>query len=381
MSAHVTGAGVEVVRDDFKAASDSLDELLRFLAAARASRKILVVGRISDHPGRSRSVYTTFGRAAAAVADLLVFVGERPEALWGGDDLARLRPSARRVPEHTGARGGLRDGSRRQPLSRRRAAARRPPGAQGLRRFRSPRAHRARARRVRAVLAGPLRSRGGVRCLRAARSPCGAARRAASCTPDAIISLPWSQFPRSSSTASSSGSRASRGRQRCCRRSASCQMTARRSLAARRAGDRAASRRRAGHRTREHRHVRGRRAARRGARRRRWRRRARVCHPDTLVARARTCGVGTFRRGEVTWLDLLGDGTIVHSVKRHPSSPLARAGGAPPMRAIDHVTYCLPYGALDRVARAYQDVLGLALVPGRGAMSATTPLNAKRRVA
>ena len=101
MSAHVTGAGVEVVRDDFKAASDSLDELLRFLAAARASRKILVVGRISDHPGRSRSVYTAFGRAAAAVADLLVFVGERPDALWGGDDRRR---AAQLRDEFPGAR-------------------------------------------------------------------------------------------------------------------------------------------------------------------------------------------------------------------------------------------------------------------------------------
>ena len=73
-----------------------------------------------------------------------------------------------------------------------------------------------------------------------------------------------------------------------------------------------------------------------------------------------------FRRGDATWLDLLGDGTILHSVRRQPPRPRARAGGASPMRAIDHVTYCLPYDALDRVARAYQDVLGLVTIPGPG---------------
>jgi UDP-N-acetylmuramoyl-tripeptide--D-alanyl-D-alanine ligase len=84
MSAVVTESGVSIVRDDFKAVSDSLDELLRFLEGARAGRKIVVVGQISDYPGRSRPVYTAFASAAANVADLVVFVGERPEGLWGG---------------------------------------------------------------------------------------------------------------------------------------------------------------------------------------------------------------------------------------------------------------------------------------------------------
>jgi UDP-N-acetylmuramoyl-tripeptide--D-alanyl-D-alanine ligase len=84
MSAVVTGSGINVVRDDFKATSDSLDELLHFLKTARAPRKILVIGRISDYPGRSRAVYTAFAHAAARVADIVVFVGDRPEGLWGG---------------------------------------------------------------------------------------------------------------------------------------------------------------------------------------------------------------------------------------------------------------------------------------------------------
>ena len=84
MSSLVTDSGIAVVRDDFKATSDSLDELLHFLETARAKRKILVIGRISDYPGRSRAVYTAFAHAAGTVANIVVFVGERPEGLWGG---------------------------------------------------------------------------------------------------------------------------------------------------------------------------------------------------------------------------------------------------------------------------------------------------------
>ena len=84
MSTATTGSGVTFVRDDFKAVSDSIGEVLQFLGDARAARKVLVLGRISDHPGRSRAIYTAVARAAARVVDLLVLVGERPESLWGG---------------------------------------------------------------------------------------------------------------------------------------------------------------------------------------------------------------------------------------------------------------------------------------------------------
>jgi UDP-N-acetylmuramoyl-tripeptide--D-alanyl-D-alanine ligase len=100
MSSVVTDSGVTFVRDDFKATSDSLGEFLHFMECARADRKIAVIGRISDYPGRSRGVYTSFARSAANVADLLIFVGERPESLWGG---AR-RTSDEFLSELTGGR-------------------------------------------------------------------------------------------------------------------------------------------------------------------------------------------------------------------------------------------------------------------------------------
>ena len=74
--------GVTFVRDDFKATSDSIPEAFAFMASARAARKIAVVGRISDHPGRSRPAYEACVREAIEVVDELIFVGERPHSLW-----------------------------------------------------------------------------------------------------------------------------------------------------------------------------------------------------------------------------------------------------------------------------------------------------------
>ena len=104
MSSIVTGSGIAVVRDDFKATSDSLPEFLRFLECARAQRKVAVVGRISDYPGRSRSVYTSFAKSAARIVDLLIFVGERPDSLWGDDP----RESDGGLAEFSGERAKVR---------------------------------------------------------------------------------------------------------------------------------------------------------------------------------------------------------------------------------------------------------------------------------
>jgi UDP-N-acetylmuramyl pentapeptide synthase len=78
-------SGVTFIRDDFKAPYDSMADVVQFLTQAQASRKIAVLGRISDYPGRSRHAYTEFAQAVAEVVDLLVLVGERHEDLWGRD--------------------------------------------------------------------------------------------------------------------------------------------------------------------------------------------------------------------------------------------------------------------------------------------------------
>jgi UDP-N-acetylmuramoyl-tripeptide--D-alanyl-D-alanine ligase len=103
MSSAVTESGVAVVRDDFKAASDSLDEFLHFLREARADRKVAVIGQIADYPGRSRPIYTSFAKSAAEITDLLLFVGERAENLWGGVH----RKSPNFLSEFNGARARI----------------------------------------------------------------------------------------------------------------------------------------------------------------------------------------------------------------------------------------------------------------------------------
>jgi UDP-N-acetylmuramoyl-tripeptide--D-alanyl-D-alanine ligase len=76
-------AGITFIRDDFKATNDSISEVARFMKTARAGRKVVVLGRISDHPGRSRRAYSAAVRELASSADVVVLVGERHEDLWG----------------------------------------------------------------------------------------------------------------------------------------------------------------------------------------------------------------------------------------------------------------------------------------------------------
>ncbi|MFN2433332.1 MAG: Mur ligase family protein [Gemmatimonadota bacterium] len=67
--------GVTFVCDDWKAPLWSVPPLLEFMRAARASRKVLVVGTISDFPGDNHRSYARVARQALEVADHVWFVG------------------------------------------------------------------------------------------------------------------------------------------------------------------------------------------------------------------------------------------------------------------------------------------------------------------
>ena len=69
--------GVTFIRDDWKASMHTIAPALEFLRAARAARKIAVIGTISDYSGSSRTQYARTARYALEVADLVVFVGPR----------------------------------------------------------------------------------------------------------------------------------------------------------------------------------------------------------------------------------------------------------------------------------------------------------------
>jgi UDP-N-acetylmuramoyl-tripeptide--D-alanyl-D-alanine ligase len=83
MTVEVGPDGVTFVRDDFKAPADSVPETLEFMRTATARRKLAVLGRISDFPGRSRPTYTRLADLATAILDVVVFVGQRAVELWG----------------------------------------------------------------------------------------------------------------------------------------------------------------------------------------------------------------------------------------------------------------------------------------------------------
>src|SRR5690606_22858813 len=68
--------GITFVRDDFKAPLWSIPAALQFMQEARAQRKVVVIGTISDFRGSSNSrIYAGVARQALEVAEHVIFVG------------------------------------------------------------------------------------------------------------------------------------------------------------------------------------------------------------------------------------------------------------------------------------------------------------------
>ena len=67
--------GFTIVRDDFKAPLWSIPAALQFVKEARAQRKLIVFGTISDYAGPSDRTYVAVARQALDVADRVIFVG------------------------------------------------------------------------------------------------------------------------------------------------------------------------------------------------------------------------------------------------------------------------------------------------------------------
>jgi UDP-N-acetylmuramyl pentapeptide synthase len=67
--------GVTFIRDEMKAPVWSLPAVYDFLRSARARRKVLVLGTLSDYPGAMGKRYARVAREALAAADRVVFVG------------------------------------------------------------------------------------------------------------------------------------------------------------------------------------------------------------------------------------------------------------------------------------------------------------------
>jgi len=70
-----TEAGVTFLRDDWKAPHWSFSAPLEFMREARATRKILVIGTLSDYSLSASKLYPKVARQALEVGDIVIFVG------------------------------------------------------------------------------------------------------------------------------------------------------------------------------------------------------------------------------------------------------------------------------------------------------------------
>jgi UDP-N-acetylmuramyl pentapeptide synthase len=96
----VEANGVTFIRDEFKASLWSVAPALEFLRDARAVRKVVVFGTISDYSGRASQIYADVARQALEVADEVIFVG--PQALRCG--AARSHPKGAALRAFPGLR-------------------------------------------------------------------------------------------------------------------------------------------------------------------------------------------------------------------------------------------------------------------------------------
>ena len=92
--------GITFIRDDWKAPLWSLAAAIRFMETARAPRRIMVIGTISDYPGARSRKYRAVARQAVAAVDHVFFVGPAaagtnfdlpPEQLTVFETLAELQ--------------------------------------------------------------------------------------------------------------------------------------------------------------------------------------------------------------------------------------------------------------------------------------------------
>lgn len=87
--------GVTFIMDDYKSPCWTLPATFAFVRGARARRRVIVVGTLSDHPGSSRKAYRMACKAALESADQVVFVGTRaskalPVRSAGGTDTLQV---------------------------------------------------------------------------------------------------------------------------------------------------------------------------------------------------------------------------------------------------------------------------------------------------
>jgi UDP-N-acetylmuramoyl-tripeptide--D-alanyl-D-alanine ligase len=100
--------GVTFIRDDWKAPLWTFDRVFDFMREARAARRVLLIGTVSDYSGSASRVYARLAERALSVADEVVFVGPQARhalkartGTYGG--ALHAFPFVRDAAEHVGA--------------------------------------------------------------------------------------------------------------------------------------------------------------------------------------------------------------------------------------------------------------------------------------
>jgi UDP-N-acetylmuramoyl-tripeptide--D-alanyl-D-alanine ligase len=100
-----TPEGVTFIRDDFKASLGTVDACFEFMKAARAKRKIIVIGTLSDCGARESIKYMKVAKRAQEIAEITIFVGAwAPSVLKarkpGGENALRVFSHVRDAAEY-----------------------------------------------------------------------------------------------------------------------------------------------------------------------------------------------------------------------------------------------------------------------------------------
>lgn len=103
--------------------------------------------------------------------------------------------------------------------------------------------------------------------------------------------------------------------------------------------------------------------------------------PEAIARRAAAHGLHVFGPPTSPTVDMVGDGTIRHTVRAEPLRfDVAAAPPTHSMSRVDHFAYCLPRGSADTVADAYRQVMGLETMEADSFGSVGDPATGMRSI-